>query len=645
ASATGLEATNTVEGTLTSESPGGDSTSVTHTANVSIVNEGNASANSDDACAGAACGDSTAEGTTSGVEGQSVTQASSGDARAQGLEAENNVETTANVAVRIGGDNFGAIRVVVQSITSIVNWGRAQVESGLAAAVGGLADVASSSAGPTSNGASSGDAQATGAVVTNNVELGSRVSMRIEGDNHNPIQVMVRLVVNLFNRGNAEATSGNAWSGGAGASSGAQETTAGGASSNAQSGAASATGLRAQNNVDLWSDVFIDITGSNYAPIDIFVLFDTSIENQGTARATSGDAYATQAASEPSLASSAAGQGGATPTAESQSGAASVAGSTTTDSSTTETVSSVASTFTASSDGLAMSFESAIHNQGTARSTSSDVQSSASDVTSSGASSSGSSSTAGPSSNWSGSLAVSGSGEAMSVESVLNADNLQIAAVSAPGARRAVASNSASYDVDVRGSATVKGGDAIAGPMPTPGPEPSGSGSPPPGPAGSGQQGGGRSFQVSKVRGTVVDVELWPAMPVPDAPPMPDLVLRQRVEQSTRSVVAGAQRVSLELWGIDLELEAPPMPDLVIGPRQPLVEGPSTAVRLEPVPFLWTVVPGWLLIATGISLVTGLAVIWTNRARAVWYCRTGLLYCRTVLLAIVRYSLAVLGLN
>ncbi len=70
---------------------------------------------------------------------ESVTQATTGAATAQGLEAQNGVTTSATANVRVGGNNYGAIQVVVDTVTNIVNVGQAIAGSGTAGAQGGQA--------------------------------------------------------------------------------------------------------------------------------------------------------------------------------------------------------------------------------------------------------------------------------------------------------------------------------------------------------------------------------------------------------------------------------------------------------------------------------------------------------------------------
>src|SRR6516162_5355518 len=101
------------------------------------------------------------------------------------------------------------------------------------------------------------------------------------GDNYNPINVVLKFIVNLVNRGSADGQSGDAQSGQSGSGN-----------AFAQSGSVSALGLRALNLVNLWASASVDVDGNNYAPIYVYIGFDTTIYNVGTARAMSGSVRA-----------------------------------------------------------------------------------------------------------------------------------------------------------------------------------------------------------------------------------------------------------------------------------------------------------------------------------------------------------------
>ncbi|MBV9326565.1 MAG: hypothetical protein JO352_22615 [Chloroflexi bacterium] len=271
-SATGIQANNSLSNATSSTvnvagGPGNTAPiNVTPAQSVSNTTGGYATTISGAACAGATCA-SPAGATASGA-----TQASSGASQAQGVVAQNNVQTNANVAVDVGGQNFAPITVVVNSITRIFNWGTASATSGDAVANGSSAGGSTASA----VGAASGSSEATGAEVANSVALHSSAAVHVAGDNYSPINVLLNLAASIVNWGVATATSGDAQSTGSG----------GGA---ATSGAASATGLRAVNLVSLWADASVDIDGNNYAPIFIQVLFNTNVANVGYAGASTGN--------------------------------------------------------------------------------------------------------------------------------------------------------------------------------------------------------------------------------------------------------------------------------------------------------------------------------------------------------------------
>ena len=159
-SATGVTGDNVLQDTqvnnvaLSGGRPGSATpVSVTFEQSASASTSGWAGASSAPACAGQSC-----SGTPAGAAGtaptpaaggavpanvavtnESVTQATTGAATAQGLEAQNGVTTSATANVRVGGNNYGAIQVVVDTITNIVNVGQAIAGSGTAGAQGGPA--------------------------------------------------------------------------------------------------------------------------------------------------------------------------------------------------------------------------------------------------------------------------------------------------------------------------------------------------------------------------------------------------------------------------------------------------------------------------------------------------------------------------
>ena len=223
---------------------------------------------------------SAVSGTAASAGGTAGTgaQARSGSADALGLAAQNTVNTAANVSVNIGGQNFAPIQIVVESVTNIINWGMSAAVSGDSVAGSGAAGQAA----PAGGSAASGSAQATGAQVQNTVDLRSSASVRVAGDNYNPITIVLDLAANLVNWGWGSASTGDVLgSGGEGL---------------AASGASSATGLQVTNLVNMWADAYVDIEGNNYAPIFVYIRFATNISNYGAAAARTGDVGAGSAA-------------------------------------------------------------------------------------------------------------------------------------------------------------------------------------------------------------------------------------------------------------------------------------------------------------------------------------------------------------
>ena len=257
---------------------------VEHEQEVELKSGGQAEAKSLAACATAKC-NPTGAAAQAGAGGVS---AATGAARASGLEAQNVVTTQGQASVNVKGENYGVITLVVESLTRIFNHGKAQSVSGRTQSVeyavpaSGTSDSLASRgvSTPTGGGAQSGGADATGARLTNEVNLSSKASVKVEGDNHNPIELLLEMAVNLVNWGKASSTSGDAAAGGEGGRAG---------SSQAASGSSSATGLTVQNLVNLNGLATVDIEGNNYAPITVWLRFITEIENEGSARAKSGN--------------------------------------------------------------------------------------------------------------------------------------------------------------------------------------------------------------------------------------------------------------------------------------------------------------------------------------------------------------------
>ncbi|HLH72258.1 MAG TPA: hypothetical protein VKX96_03165 [Chloroflexota bacterium] len=425
-SSTGLSVSNVSRGALSStvNGPTGP-VSITQYGNATITNSGQATSISTDACIGNSC--PPANGSGEGAAGQtptkglpSIVHASSGSASAVGLQAQNSVNTSANVNVHIGGSNFGIIHVIVQTISALINWGDAETQSGIAAATSGTPMTSSQSASPGSNVvpgsalAISGDVGATGATVTNQVNLSSSASVLVNGNNFNPIQVLVQLVVNIANRGIGSALSGSARAtsypaipGDTGRPSGAALTAPIGLTTSATSGSAQAIGLQAQNQIDLSSDVSIDVTGSNYAPIDVYVVLGTQLANTGQASASTGQALASSSALSPASASN---NGG---TAADSASPGSTIGTMTTAPLPSDTLSGRA---------------------------------------------------------FNGPLTRSRTGNAQtsSVETTVYATNQQGSVASTPGSLKRTATNTADYLVQTRGQTSVVSGGASTGPIPIP---------------------------------------------------------------------------------------------------------------------------------------------------------------------------------
>jgi hypothetical protein len=342
-SATGLTVSNLsqtqVNSTVTA--PTGP-VNVTQSSTTSLVTNGQTQATSAGTCAGTGCTPSTNLAVaTSNLP--SAGQAMSGNANALGLEAQNVVNTSATVSVQVAGSNYGPIQVVVETMTNIINWGTAQAQTGLASVLNAAAPATTgltAAAGPLLS--STGNAQATGALVNNQVSMSSSVVVQVPGDNYNPIQVMVQFVANLSNGGVATAISGNAQSGPQAVpvtgSTGTALPGATGLSASSLSGSANATGLQVTNQIDLASTVSIDVNGSNYAPIDVYVVLGTQINNQGQAQAISGQSQVGSSTTNGGSTSSAGPSAGSTAGSSATTGASSGTGGASTGSATTQSI-------------------------------------------------------------------------------------------------------------------------------------------------------------------------------------------------------------------------------------------------------------------------------------------------------------------
>jgi hypothetical protein len=279
-SATGLKASTTVDNSSAANleiagNPASTATVVVAPKLVANVTSGGAAA----AASGATCAGTACPAPAAGATGGAVT-ASSGAVSAQGLQAENIVNTNAAVNVNVSGQNFAPIKVIVDTVTHIFNWGAASATSGDATANG-----TTGGAGGTGAPASSGSAQATGAQVQNTVNLRSSATVTVQGDNYNPINILLNLATNLANWGVGLSASGDAQSTAAGVGPDA-------AGSSASSGAASASGLQVMNLVNMWAFASVDVEGNNYAPITVEIHFNTNIDNRGYAEAQSGNVAA-----------------------------------------------------------------------------------------------------------------------------------------------------------------------------------------------------------------------------------------------------------------------------------------------------------------------------------------------------------------
>jgi hypothetical protein len=196
--------------------------------------------------AAAATGDSA--GNPGGATGVVPTGASGGaptGATAEGLSAQNSIQNVALVDVAIGGNNYAPITVAVRTISTIVNNAVGVVET----AMGGGAGAGTESSG-------------LGARVTNTVNLDGAATVDIPGDNHSPISIVLHIAADLWNTGRALL----GLDGGTG-----------------EPGAASARGLEVQNILSLLGRASVRIGGSNYAPIDIQIILENLIYNEGIA--------------------------------------------------------------------------------------------------------------------------------------------------------------------------------------------------------------------------------------------------------------------------------------------------------------------------------------------------------------------------
>lgn len=163
-----------------------------------IFNLGIASSASGDATAGGA--NSWTTTTSSGMP------ASSGSAQATGAQVQNSVALRSSASVRVSGNNYSPIDIVLNLAANLFNWGAGFASSGDAQASGTGSPAAS---------ASSGGASATGLEVMNLVSMWADASVDVEGNNYAPIVVEIHFKTNIDNRGIAVANSGNVAAGSA----------------------------------------------------------------------------------------------------------------------------------------------------------------------------------------------------------------------------------------------------------------------------------------------------------------------------------------------------------------------------------------------------------------------------------------------
>jgi hypothetical protein len=223
-----------------------------------IFNTGVASSNSGDATSGGA--------RTSGSAPTGQT-ASSGSAQATGARIQNTIDLRSSAAVRVKGNNYNPIDIVLNLTANLFNTGVGVASTGDAQASGG-------GSGASGGAATSGAASATGLEVMNLVNMWGVASVDVEGNNYAPIVVQIHFKTNIDNRGMAVANSGNASAGQAGAKQPAVTQPAGGSapakgaasqgSSGTSSKARSGSALAVANSVDA-SITSNQLSGANAA--------------------------------------------------------------------------------------------------------------------------------------------------------------------------------------------------------------------------------------------------------------------------------------------------------------------------------------------------------------------------------------------
>jgi hypothetical protein len=322
----------------------------------------------------------------------------------------------------------------------------------------------------------------TGAQIANIVQMRSSVNKVIEGDNFDPIDIFLRLSARLVNWGSSDASSGSASATGYAATSGGGTTLAGSTGSivnqsatTANSGAVRSTGLLVQNSVNLFADVWLDIRGSNFADINIHVLFDTWIDNSGEAKAVSGNASATGGDATVQTAG-AAGSGGGGDASGAASLPAALRLSAAAGGATEHTGAATAGNGTGTVGGTTAATGTG------AGALASNEQSSTLRLAATSNSTTGST-TGGTTvslTNQSGASAASGNAQSGGVDSSIGAFNAQVASVPGLGPNSSAAQNVATFKVCTNGSANASSGHAstdvlpsgsTSGPLEVPSPE------------------------------------------------------------------------------------------------------------------------------------------------------------------------------
>jgi hypothetical protein len=169
-----------------------------------------------------ASGSSVATGASGSGASTQPAIAASGAAQALGANVQNSVDLASAAKVRVNGDNYSPIDIVLQLAADLINWGTGLATSGDAQSQG-------ASGGGTST---TGPATAQGLAVVNVVRMWADADVDIEGDNYAPITIQIHFRTNIDNRGLAIAQSGNTAAGRT-QTAGSPSTVSGGASGGA----------------------------------------------------------------------------------------------------------------------------------------------------------------------------------------------------------------------------------------------------------------------------------------------------------------------------------------------------------------------------------------------------------------------------